>query len=97
MGRLMKYIVPSTFIVYILQEHIMVRKILGQWVNISQYAQASVFQLIMVMILTFGAIRAVATTLYLAYLIAKKIYIGKIEMIFELIIRKVISKLCWEV
>lgn len=92
-GRLMKYIVPSTFIVYILQEHNMVRKMLWQWVNISQYAQASVFQLIMVMILTFGAIWAVATILYLAYLIAKKIYIGKIETIFELIIRKVISKL----
>lgn len=92
-GRLMKYIVPSTFIVYILQEHNMVGKMLWQWVNISQYAQASVFQLIMVMILTFGAIWAVATILFLAYLIAKKIYIGKIETIFELIIRKVISKL----
>lgn len=92
-GRLMKYIVPSTFIVYIFQEHNMVRKMLWQWVNISQYAQASVFQLIMIMILTFGAIWAVATILYLSYLIAKKIYIGKIETIFELIIRKVISKL----
>ena len=38
MRRLMKYIVPSTFIAYIFQEHNMVRNMLWQFVYICQYA-----------------------------------------------------------
>lgn len=87
--RLMKYIVPATFIAYILQEHNSVRNMLWEFVNVSQYAQMPVFRLIIVTILVFVAILAVAMILYFVYLLAKKIYIDKVAVAFELMIRKI--------
>ena len=86
--QLMKYIVPATFVAYILQEHNMVRKALWDCITISQYAQGSVFTLIIATILVFVAIWIVAIVLYFIYLLAKKIYIGKLETAFEMMIRK---------
>ena len=88
---LMKYIVPATFVAYLLQEHISVRSMLWAFVNISQYAQMSVFRVIFVTILVFVVIWAVAMVLHFVYLLAKKIYIDKMEVAFELIIRKMVS------
>lgn len=87
--RLMKYIVPATFVAYILQEHISVRSMLWECVNISQYAQMPVFRVIFVTILVFVVILAVATVLHFVYLLAKKIYIDKVAVAFELMIRKI--------
>ena len=87
--RLMKYIVPATFVAYLLQEHISVRSILWEFVNISKYAQMSVFRVIFITIFVFVALWAVATVIYFVYLLAKKIYIDKIEVAFESIIRKI--------
>lgn len=89
MVLLMKYIVPATFVAYILQEHISVRSMLWASVNISQYAQMSAFRVIFVTIFVFVAIWAIATVLHFLYLLAKKIYIDKMEVAFELIIRKI--------
>ena len=93
---LMKYIVPATFVAYLVQEHISVRSILWASVNISQYAQMSVFRVIFVTILVFVAIWAVATVLHFIYLLAKKIYIDKMEVAFELIIRKIVHSLLYK-
>lgn len=87
--QLMKYIVPSTFIVYLIQEHNMVRDILWRYVGISQYAQASLLKLLGVTMLVFAGIWTTAAMLYILYLLAKKIYINKLVMIFESAVRKI--------
>ena len=47
------------------------------------------FRVIFVTILVFVAIWAVATVLHFVYLLAKKIYIDKVAVAFELMIRKI--------
>ena len=87
--RLMKYIVPATFIAYILQEHNSVRSMLWEAVNISQYAQMPVYKVMIATVLVFVVIWAAATLLYFIYLLAKKIYLDKVAAAFELMIRKI--------
>ena len=90
LSSVMKYLVPATFVVYIFQEHNSIRNSLWSFVNVSKYAQAPFYKLIILILLLFIGLWILSVVIYLTYLLARKLYVDRICHLIEKIIKNII-------
>jgi surface polysaccharide O-acyltransferase-like enzyme len=71
------FLAPTTFGIYLIQEHNAVRDALWEFVNINQYAHSP--WLFPMMLLVFLGLWVGAIGLYLLYRLADRLFLGKLE------------------
>lgn len=77
--RVLSFCVPSFFVIYLIQEHVAVRVPLWQFVKTSRFSDS--IWLIPYIVAVFFALFLVAIALYMLYLVARRIFIARLEKV----------------
>jgi surface polysaccharide O-acyltransferase-like enzyme len=83
------FLAPTTFGIYLIQEHNAVRDALWEFVNINQYAHSP--WLFPMMLLVFLGLWVGAIGLYLLYRLADRLFLGKLEKLLVMAVQRVIA------